>query len=71
MVTVTDRNLRSVMGRVFLVELESAGGGCYRCKLCNTPLALADHLLSDVILSSFLSLFVSLSFLVLIIIIIS
>ncbi|KAF9672375.1 hypothetical protein SADUNF_Sadunf11G0035100 [Salix dunnii] len=35
------------MGRVFLVELESAGGGYYRCRLCDTPLALADHLISD------------------------
>ncbi|KAJ6728556.1 PROTEIN YIPPEE-LIKE CG15309-RELATED [Salix koriyanagi] len=35
------------MGRVFLVELESAGSGCYRCRLCDTPLALSDHLLSD------------------------
>ncbi|KAJ4830564.1 hypothetical protein Tsubulata_017018 [Turnera subulata] len=31
------------MGRVFLVELE---GGCYRCKFCDTPLALSDDLLS-------------------------
>ncbi|CAK7350548.1 unnamed protein product [Dovyalis caffra] len=38
--------LAVVMGRVFLVELDAAGGDCYRCKFCDTPLALADHLLS-------------------------
>ncbi|CAN1280902.1 Protein yippee-like At5g53940 [Linum perenne] len=31
------------MGRVFLVELE---GRCYRCRFCDTPLALADDVIS-------------------------
>ncbi|KAF8031186.1 hypothetical protein BT93_D0401 [Corymbia citriodora subsp. variegata] len=31
------------MGRVFLVEL---GGRAYRCRFCNSPLALADDVLS-------------------------
>ncbi|KAI6703723.1 hypothetical protein NL676_012859 [Syzygium grande] len=31
------------MGRVFLVEL---GGRGYRCRFCNSPLALADDVLS-------------------------
>ncbi|XP_030528870.1 protein yippee-like At5g53940 [Rhodamnia argentea] len=31
------------MGRVFLVEL---GGRAYRCRFCNSPLALADDVIS-------------------------
>ncbi|GAB4826986.1 hypothetical protein Ancab_033867 [Ancistrocladus abbreviatus] len=31
------------MGRVFLVELE---GRAYRCRFCDSPLALAEHVLS-------------------------
>ncbi|KAH1243029.1 Protein yippee-like [Glycine max] len=31
------------MGRVFVLELD---GRSYGCKFCNTPLALADHILS-------------------------
>ncbi|KAJ9136134.1 hypothetical protein P3X46_033242 [Hevea brasiliensis] len=31
------------MGRIFLVDLE---GRCYRCRFCDTPLALADDVLS-------------------------
>ncbi|CAL0313482.1 unnamed protein product [Lupinus luteus] len=31
------------MGRVFIVDLD---GRSYRCRFCDTPLALADHLLS-------------------------
>ncbi|CAI0468754.1 unnamed protein product [Linum tenue] len=31
------------MGRLFLVELE---GRCYRCRFCDTPLALADDVIS-------------------------
>jgi hypothetical protein len=35
------------MGRVFVVELE---GRSYRCKFCKTHLALADDLVSRVLL---------------------
>ncbi|WCJ27077.1 Protein yippee-like [Euphorbia peplus] len=31
------------MGRIFVVDLE---GRCYRCRFCDTPLALADDVLS-------------------------
>ncbi|GMH19532.1 hypothetical protein Nepgr_021373 [Nepenthes gracilis] len=31
------------MGRIFLVELE---GRAYRCRFCDSPLTLADHVLS-------------------------
>ncbi|KAL5162885.1 Protein yippee-like [Glycine soja] len=35
------------MGRVFVLELD---GRSYGCKFCNTPLALADHILSRVMM---------------------
>ena len=44
------------MGRVFAVELE---GRAYECKFCKTHLALADDLVSRVIFSLFLSVFLS------------
>ncbi|KAK7319718.1 hypothetical protein RJT34_04443 [Clitoria ternatea] len=31
------------MGRIFILDLD---GRSYRCRFCNTPLALADHVLS-------------------------
>ncbi|KAL9392466.1 hypothetical protein Peur_016386 [Populus x canadensis] len=34
------------MGRVFAVGLEAEGNGSHRCRFCDTPLALGDHLLS-------------------------
>ncbi|KAJ6935564.1 hypothetical protein NC652_010546 [Populus alba x Populus x berolinensis] len=39
------------MGRVFAVGLDAEGDGSYRCRFCDTPLALGDHLLSRVTLS--------------------
>ena len=40
------------MGRVFVVEKE---GRSYRCKFCNTQLALADDLASRVCIHLFLT----------------
>jgi len=46
------------MGRVFAVGLDAEGNGSRRCRFCDTPLALGDHLLSRVTHSVFFFLFV-------------
>lgn len=56
------------MGRVFAVGLDAEGNGSHRCRFCDTPLALGDHLISRVTHSVFFLSFCPFCFLVLIII---
>ena len=42
-------------GRVFSVGLDAEGNGSYRCRFCDNPLAVGDHLLSTLSVSFFLS----------------